>query len=264
MKKYYLIAKNTWDEMLTYRINFTLWRLRMIMGLLITYFLWVSVMPDKGTLFGYTKELMISYILLAPLVYSVVFSTRTQEIAENINNGDLSHFLLKPFGYFRFWFSRDLGDKAMNICFCVVEFALFIVIAKPVIFLQTQFFLLICFFLSLCLAIVLHFFISCLLSMVGFWSSEFWAPRFIFYVLLSFLTGATFPLDILPEPVFNILRLLPFTYLQYFPLKIYLGQLSATEILNGFALSLAWIFISFVALKVIWNQGLKLYSAAGR
>ncbi len=264
MKKYYLIAKNTWDEMLTYRVNFSLWRVRMVIGLLINYFLWTSVMPDNGTLFGYSKDLMISYIVLAPLVYSLVFSSRTHEMAENINNGDLSYFLLKPFGYFKYWFSRDLGDKAMNIAFCIAEFSLFILILKPNIFLQTNPFYLLVFLLSLFMALTLHFFISCLLSMIGFWSPEVWAPRFIFYVLVSFFAGSMFPLDILPEPVFNFLKLLPFTYLQYFPLKIYLGQLSITEMLQGFAVTLIWIGIAYATLKLVWSKGLKMYTASGR
>lgn len=264
MKKYYLVARNTWDEILSYRINFALWRLRTIIGLLISYFLWTSVMPDKGTLFGYTKDLMVTYVLVAPLIYSIIFSTRTHEMAENINNGDLSLFLTKPFGYFKYWFSRDFGDKAMNISFCIVEFLLFILILRPNIFIQSNPAYLALFFASLIMGIVLHFFIGSLMSMIGFWSPEVWAPRFIFYTLVSFFAGSMFPLDILPEPLFNILKLLPFTYLQYFPIKIYLGQLSLFEVFQGFSITLFWIFITYFALKIVWNKGLKMYTASGR
>ncbi len=264
MKKYYLVAKNTWDEILSYRVNFALWRLRTIFSLLISYFLWTAVMPDQGTLFGYSKELMISYVLLAPIVYSIIFSSRTHEIAENINNGDLSYFLTKPFGYFKYWFSRDLGDKAMNILFCIAEFSLFILILRPNIFLQTNPMYLGLFAIALSLGIVLHFFIGCLMSMIGFWSPEVWAPRFIFYTLVSFFAGSLFPLDILPEPLFNFLKLLPFTYLQYFPLKIYLGQLNIDEILIGFGITLIWMFIAYMTLKFVWQRGLKMYTAVGR
>jgi ABC-2 type transport system permease protein len=263
MKKYYLIAKNTWDEMLTYRINFSLWRVRMVIGLLISYFLWSSVMPDSGTLFGYTKSLMVTYVVLAPLVFAIVFSSRTHEMAENINRGDLSIFLVKPFGYFKYWFSRDMGDKAMNIAFCIGEFALFIWLIKPEIYLQTNLVYLGLFVISLILAIILHFFIGCLMSMVGFWSPEVWAPRFIFYTLVSFFAGSLFPLDILPEPVFNIVKLLPFTCLQYFPLKIYLGHVSLAEVFQGFLMTILWIGIMYGVLKLVWYRGLKIFTASG-
>ena len=263
MYKYYLVAKNTWDEILSYRVNFVLWRVRAFIGMLIGYFLWSSVMPSSGTLFGYSKELMISYVLLAPLVFSIVFSTRTHEIAENINTGDLSYFLSKPFGYFRYWFSRDLGDKAMNVAFSLFEFSLFVLVVRPEIFIQGNLFYLFMFLVSLILAIILMFFIGCLMSMIGFWSPEVWAPRFIFYTLVSFFAGSLFPLDILPKPVYEVIKFLPFTYLQYFPLKIYLGQLNFTEILQGFAVSLVWTGVAYVSMKGAWNKGLKIFTGAG-
>lgn len=263
MKKYYLVAKNTWDEILSYRINFILWRFRAVLTLLIGYFLWTSVMPDRGVLFGYTKEMMVSYVLLAPVVFSIVFSTRTHEIGENINKGDLAFFLLKPFGYFRYWFARDVGDKLMNFCFCVVEITLLIWILQPNVFIQTNVFYILLFLISLFLAICLNFFICCLMSMIGFWSPDVWAPRFVFYTLVSFFAGSLFPLDILPYPIFNALNLLPFPYLQYFPVKIYLGQLGLPEILTGFLVSIVWTFIGWVILRGVWGKGLRIFTSAG-
>lgn len=263
MKKYYLVAKNTWDEILTYRINFSLWRVRTVVGLLISYSLWNSVMPEEGTLFGYSRDLMITYVVLAPVIFAIVFSSRTHEMAENINRGDLSMFLTKPFGYFKYWFARDIGDKAMNIVFSIAEFSLFLFIFKPALFLQFNPIYLVLFGISLALAIVLHFFIGCLMSMVGFWSPEVWAPRFIFYTLVSFFAGSMFPLDILPEPIFNVLKLLPFTYLQFFPIKIYLGHLSMLEILQGFGITIIWIGITYGVLKLVWQKGLRMFAASG-
>lgn len=263
MHKYFLVAKNTWDEILSYRVNFLLWRVRAVITMLISYFLWTSVMPDQGTMFGYSKELMVTYVLLAPIIFSIVLSTRTHEISENINTGNLSLFLLKPFGYFKYWFSRDIGDKAMNSAFSLGEFLLFIFIVRPEIFIQTNFFYILMFFISLILAIILMFFVGCLMSMVGFWSPEVWAPRFIFYTLVSFLAGSLFPLDILPPAVYEVLKFLPFAYLQYFPIKIYLGQVNLPEILQGFEITLIWTGIVYLSLRRVWNKGLKIFTATG-
>ncbi len=263
LKKYYFIAKNTWDEILSYRANFILWRIRSFLGMLIGYFLWTSIMPQEGTLFGYSKQTMVTYVLVAPIVFSIVFSTRTHEISENINSGGLSFFLSKPVGYFKYWFARDLGDKAMNISFSVCEFLLFVLIVKPDIFLQTNPYYMHFFLLSLLLAIVLMFFIGSLMSMVGFWSPEVWAPRFIFYTLVSFLAGSLFPLDILPGNIYEILKFLPFAYLQYFPIKIYLGQVSLGEIISGFGITLAWIGITYLSLRGAWNKGIRIFTASG-
>ena len=56
----------------------------------------------------------------------------------------------------------------------------------------------------------------------------------------------------------------PFPYLLYFPLKVYLGQLSAFDIAKGFVVSGIWVVGVHVILRVVWQKGLKIYTAQGR
>lgn len=264
MNKYLLVLTNTWNEIFTYRLNFVMWRIRTVLQFLIVYFLWVSVMPESGQLFGYSKELMMTYVLMTQVVGTMIFSTRTGEIAENINSGDLSIFLVRPWGYFKYWFFRDLGDKAVNLSFSAVEITLILLLFQPPIFLQTNPLFLIMAVVAIGIAVFLHFFISCLLSMIGFWSSDVWAPRFIFYISINFFTGGIFPLDILPNHIFQILKYSPFAYLQFFPIKVYLGQVSLPEILVGLLIGIFWTIFFYFVLKLIFNKGLKNFTAAGR
>lgn len=264
MKKYLLVTYNSFSEMLTYRLNFAMWRLRMVLGFLTVYFLWSAVLPQDGELFGYSYSAMLTYILLGQLVTAIVLSTKTHEIAENINSGDLSTFLIKPFGYFKYWFFRDFGDKAMNVLFSIVELTVLFFLLKPPIFLQTNFYYLGLFVLSIILGVLMHFCISSILSLTGFWSPEVWAPRFIFYILITFFTGGMFPLDILPEPIYKVFMLLPFAYLQYFPLKIYLGNLGFGEIFQGLLISTVWTSVFFILMNLIFRAGLRSYTAVGR
>ncbi|MBI2032684.1 MAG: ABC-2 family transporter protein [Candidatus Levybacteria bacterium] len=264
MKKYFWVAKNTWEETLTYRFNFLMWRIRTVVLLLSVYFLWHSVIPEGSRLFGYTQNMMLTYILLTSITNAFVISTRTHEIGDEINSGDLSNFLIKPINYFLYWFWKDIGDKAMNIVFSIAELTILFFILRPPVFIQTDFTFLSLFCISIFLAIVLYFFVNILLGMIGFWSPEVWAPRFIFSIILGFFAGNYFPLDILPNTVFKIFEALPFSYLIYFPIKIYLGQIGLPEILNGFLLMVLWIGIFFIFVQVVWRKGLKAYTAQGR
>src|SRR5260221_12818608 len=117
MEKYWQVAKNTWEEMVSYRLNFAVWRLRVVLQFITIYFLWTSLIPCKASLFGYTQSLMVTYILGIAFLTSFVLASRTQEIGDNINNGELSFFLIKPMNYFLYWFARDIGDKLMNMAF---------------------------------------------------------------------------------------------------------------------------------------------------
>ena len=117
MKKYITAAKNTWDEVFTYRFNFVMWRVRNVVMLLSIYFLWYSVIPEGSQTLGYTQSSMLTYILLTSIVGAVVTANRSFAIGSEINNGNLSNFLVQPINYFAYWFSKDIGDKLMNLIF---------------------------------------------------------------------------------------------------------------------------------------------------
>jgi ABC-2 type transport system permease protein len=264
MKKYWQVLRSTWDEMTTYRFNFAMWRVRNVIQLLTVYFLWLTVIPQNGSLFGYSRPQMLTYILLGLLFGSIVLSTRTQEIGENIDSGDVSNFLVKPFNFFRYWFARDIGDKLFNISFAVCELVILYFILKPPIFLQTDPAILAFTGVAVIIAILINFFIGCLLGMIAFWSPEVWAPRFIFFILISFFSGGFFPLDIFPQWAQNIFKFSPLTYLQYFPIKLYLGMLQQEQIVTGLLISGFWVVLLFFATQMVWRRGLKIYSSQGK
>lgn len=263
MKKYLQVIKSTVDEITTYRFNFTVWRFRNVLQLLTIYFLWLTVTPDRGQIFGYTQASILTYVLGASLLGSIVLSTRTQEIGENINSGDLSMFLSRPWNYFVYWFARDIGDKAFNIGFSIVELLILYFILKPELVLQFDISIILLTIFAVTLAVFLNFFIGCLLGMVGFWSPDVWAPRFIFFVLVGFLAGGTFPLDIFPQWLQTAFQYSPFTYLVYFPLKIYLESFSYSQIISGFSIALVWTVVLYFATMFVWRRGLRIYSSHG-
>lgn len=263
MKKYLQVFNNCLQNYSAYRLNFILWRVRVILTILIIFYLWLAVYSGTSTAFGYRKIEMLTYVLLTLFINGIVFSTQTFKIAEEINFGTLSNFLIKPVSYFLYNLARDLADKFLNIFFSVIEFIILIYLIRPEIFIQTDPFIIAIFCLSVISASVLYFEIGVLLSFIGFWSNETWAPRFLFFILVSFLSGMYFPLDIMPRLIFEILSYLPFTYLVYFPLKIFLGHLSNHHMFEGLIISFIWMLIFYLLLKILWNKGLKTYTAEG-
>lgn len=264
MKKYLRVVKNTWEEMLTYRLNFFVWRIRSVVFILTFYFLWAVIIPKNGELFGYTQSQMLTYILGTSLLSAIVVSSRSHSIGEDINTGTLSNYLIKPMSYFGYYFSKDLGDKAMNMLFSIIELIGLFLLLQPPLFLQTNSVSLFLFFVTIGLGLILFFFFNVLLGLIGFWSNDVWAPRFIFFMTLNFFAGIYFPLDILPASIYAIYQLLPFPYLLYFPIKIYLGTLSFPEIFIGICITSFWIFIMYFVVKAIWRKGLVVYTAEGR
>lgn len=264
MNKYILIISNSIQEFFVYRLNFILWRVRVIISILITYFLWQTIYTGRSNVFGYDQAQMLTYIIMITFLNGVVLSTQTFRIADEINTGTLSNFLIRPLNYFGYVASRDIADKTLNTFFSILEIFLLIFLLKPPLFLQTSIFWLVLFLATSFLSAVLFFEIGSLLSLIGFWSRETWAPRFLFFILVTFLAGTYFPLDIFPKTIYNFLELLPFTYLIFFPLKVYLGNMEIFYLWRGLSIMLLWIVLIFVILNFVWRKGLKMYRSEGR
>lgn len=264
LAKYFFVIRASWQEHLVYRVNFLLWRFRAILYLLVLYFLWSSVFRGQDRLFGYTASTILTYILGTSIIRSFVLSSQSASVAGEILGGQLSNLLLRPFSYIGYWFAKDIADKTLNILFVFLEIAILLFFLRPPVFIQFDPMTLLLTFLTTILALVLFFYMSFLISLMAFWVREVWAPRFLIMILLESLSGVVFPLDILPAKIFAFLKVLPFTYLVFFPLKIYLGQIDFPEIWRGMVILSLWLVIIYFAAKFVWRRGLRVYAAEGQ
>lgn len=263
MKKYFALARLSWSNGLVYRLNFLMWRVRLILGLLTAYFLWKAVFANQQTIFGYSESAMITYILVASLLQSLVLATRSIDLAGIINSGDLSNILTKPISNFWYWLSRDAADKILNLVFAAAELSiLYFLLRPPLIFPPVL--LVLPLLLVLLLSTFLYYLINYLFCLLGFWTPEVWAPRFLLFVILQFVAGSLFPLDVLPQSIQKIVSFTPFPYLIFFPTQLFLGKLAGSAIVTGIAASLFWIVIFTFIVKITWTKGLKSYGAEGR
>lgn len=266
MKKYLSIFFISWANGFVYRLNFIMWRVRSVIQLLVVYFLWLAIFRQGGTIFGYEKQMILTYVLGTALLRSFVLGSRSVDVASEIARGDLSNYLVKPINYFANWLTRDLADKTLNLIFVSFELTAIILILKPPLFFQTQPLQLILFIIASLLAMLIYFFLSFLISSVTFWYVEHsgWPVRFVSTVIIEFLSGGLFPLDILPQVAFNLLRFLPPAYFLFYPMQIYLGRLNFQASVTSLLVMIVWLLALIKITQFIWNQGLKVYGAYGR
>lgn len=263
MAKYWEIFKVAWEQILIYRLSFTLWRVRTVLQLLLTYFIWWTVFQSQKEVFGYTTSSMLTYILIAAFSRATILSTRVTDLINQINDGSVVNFLIKPLGFIRYYLARDIADKLFNILFYIVEVSLLVFILKPPIIIQNNIFILLLFITAIIGGLIIYFCINFIISLTSFWTENSWGPLFLMSILLEGIGGGLFPIDILPKGIFNILMITPFPYLIYFPAKIYLGTLSFTQMMYGFLIMLVWIVALLFLTRLILKAGFRHFSAVG-
>lgn len=263
MGKYLAIFNISWQNEFVYRLNFILWRFRMVLQLLMAYFIWSTVFKNQNSIFGYTQKTIITYILIASFTRAIIFSSRLMDVAKHINEGGIINFLVKPQRIIDFYFARDLADKTLNVLFSIFEILLILIIFKPPIILQSDIGTLFLFALSFILGIIIFFSIGLMFGLLTFWLENIWGIYFLFFILIDALGGGLFPIDVLPQSLSRILLLTPFPYLLYFPVKVYLGSLDTNQLISGFSISFFWVIFCVFLMKKVLNAGLRNYTAVG-
>lgn len=266
MSKYFQVFKISWANGFVYRLNFIMWRVRSLFHLFTVYFLWIAIFGQRQQVFGYSQSVMLTYVLGTAVLRSFVLSSRSVTVGMEIANGNLSNYLIKPINYFANWLSRDLADKLLNIFFVTIEISLFILLFKPSVIPPASLAHLVLFLLATIIAMLMYFFFSFLVSSFTFWYPEHngWPLRFIIFMVLEFLAGSLFPLDIFPQSVFNIFRLFPPAYFLFYPMQIYLGRLPTDQLGSVFLIMGFWLLILYKITQLVWKKGLKIYGAYGR
>lgn len=266
LKKYLAIFQISFQQEFMYRFNFIMWRFRNVFQIFLVFFLWDTVFSSPGRiLFGYDRARILTYVFLTIFAKAFVFSARAVDVSGDVARGDLSNYLLRPISYFKYWLTRDISSKMLNLVFAVVEVTVLALILKPDLFFQLNFIYVFLTGISLIVAMLLFFCILFIVSAIPFWMPEAsWGGNFILIIILEFLSGSLFPIDVLPGVLQNVLYLTPFPYLVFFPIQIYLGVLSLPVVLKGLLISSAWVGILYLTMKGIWKKGLLAYQAFGK
>lgn len=267
MSKYFSVLKISFLQEFAYRLNFIMWRVRNVMQIFLVFFLWDTVFSDpKRVIFGYDRDKILTYVFGILLLRALVLSARAVDVAGEISRGDLTNYLLKPVSYFKYWFTRDVSSKVLNLSFAAIEAVILFFLLKPPFFIQTDLVTISVFLISVVLAVFLFFCLLFLVNLITFWAPSMgWSAQFLIIVIIvEFLSGSVFPIDILPSTVQRVLSFLPFPYLLYFPLQIYLGKLSTQVVIKSLLVSGIWAFILFIFMNYVWKAGLKRYAAEGR
>ena len=75
--------------------------------------------------------------------------------------------------------------------------------------------------------------------------------------------GAIIPLSFFPQILQKVFFYLPFPFLIYLPMRIYLGKIPAGEIPVEFVKELGWIIGLALLNLIIWKRGIRQYVSMG-
>lgn len=266
MVKFWAVFKLVWIERMAYRVNFFLEILSGVVSSLIVVFLWLAIYRSAGRhiIGGYSIEEMVTYLLGAGLINSFILTTaENPETSQSIQDGTLSNLLIQPMSPYGIWFVRDLGSKAFLFVLGLLGYLGVFCIFRDYLVLSIGPGHFLFFLLSLMLAALLQFFLFEALSLLAFWVENTYGIRFTMRVIMEVVAGAIIPLSFFPHLVQKIFLLLPFPFLIYLPMRIYLGKIPLGEVPMALVQEAIWIVALAMVNVIVWKKGIRQYVAMG-
>lgn len=253
-------------ERMVYRVNFFMEILSGIFSSLIVIFLWMAVYryAQREVIGGYSLSEMVTYLLGAGLINSFVLTTaENPETSQTIQDGSLSAYLIKPLSPYGIWFVRDLSTKSFFFFLGLIGYLIVGIFFRDFLIPFPNKIYLILFLGSLILSALLQFFFFEALSLLSFWIENTYGLRFTMRVIMEVVGGAIIPISFFPETLQKIFSLLPFSFLIYFPMNLYLGKTPIDQIPSLFLREGVWIAGLALLNFTIWKKGIRQYVSMG-
>ncbi|MDX1962495.1 MAG: ABC-2 family transporter protein [Pirellulales bacterium] len=260
-------------ERLAYRGDFILGTLMRFLPIVTQILLWTAIFSatTQERLFGYKRDELIAYYLLTMVARA--FSSMpglASGIAKSIRDGSVKKFLTQPVDWVGFLLITRIAHKLVYYAVAALPFGL-------VFYLCGAFFppfpdgsVWLAFGLSLVMSFLLGFFLEATIGMLGFWFLEISSLLFVYMLFNFFLSGHMFPIGMLDKTFLpggisagDVVRLLPFQYLAYFPSAVYLGKITGPALAWGLAIQAGWVVTFMIACRWAFLRGVRRYSAFG-
>lgn len=252
-----------WQRALTYRFSVMTYRIGEMMEVLVIILMWSAIYGGQNVIKGYTLDEMVSYILIGNIIDVIVRNWMAGKVGEEIKNGYLSLFLIKPISYFWDMLFREVGRISLAIVvsvFSQIGVALFF-IDKLIV--NTDPLTLAVIVIMVGLAFITELLISFLIGLSAFWVDEMDGIFSTVNRLKKFLAGGYFPINLLPSVYVQASLLLPFAYSFFVPAQLYIYKMPLSQGMQGIAVQIIWIMLLFLMIKAAWKHGLKRYEGVG-
>lgn len=261
-RKYYTGFRLGLSNEFIYRSNWIFWLLRHLIVYAGVIYLMDALKQGAGS---YSRDQLITYVLAGAFLSEIVSTWGMYRMANEIAEGDLTNYILRPVNYFGLSLARSMAIRLVHLISSVlIVVILLLIFPTASFFVQNDPIQFLAALIMLIGAVAIVQLISFVGSTLAFWAYRAQGPRWLILIMVQFLSGGLLPLDLFPEWLQRVLYATPFPSLFYAPIKIYLGDFSMSEIVKAVWIQVFWIAFLGGLLYFIWKKGLKSYEAYGR
>lgn len=250
---------------IVYRWNFLIRGFFSLFHLSVVFILWGAAHAGNPIIGGFALNQTITYfVMLLVLQFLIGAFNEDYQISEDIRNGLINQFLLKPINYFAYRFSIYVAARLVSGLLVFVPLLLVYPFIHDYLTFPTDTWRFTLGFPAILLGAMIQFSIAYCFGMLTFWFLEIQGFVILSMAIESVLGGQIFPLDLLPPWLLRIAEYLPFYYQMYFPAAIFSGRINDPAlVIRGLGIAFCWVALLLLIGQVLWRRGLRRHTAVG-
>lgn len=254
------------EHITEHRVRSFVWFLISLFNPLLYILFWRGAMQGKTEIAPtWTLSSMTSYYFLLTIIASVLMSHIEEDVSEtDIKEGALTQYLMKPYSYFWMKFFQEIHYRLLQGGYGVIVLLLFFLffgiqitlVKNPLFILLTIPVFILGYFLSFVFKLIVGF--------VSFWTTDIRGLYSFIDIILIIFAGYIMPITLLIQPLEGVAKILPFSYIIYFPVTALQGKYNVQELIQIMGMQALWLFFFFLLYYILWKKGLKEFTGIGQ
>ena len=249
---------------IVYRWNFAIRAIFSLFHLAFVFILWGAAYKGQTQIGGFNLDQTLTYfVVLLVMQFFIGAFNEDYQISEEIRNGLINQFLLKPINYYGYRFSIFVAARSVSGLLALLPILCALPLLKDHLTPPHEGWRLALGLPAMLMAALIQFTIASCFGLLSFWFLEIQSFIILSLAVETVLGGQMFPLDLMPPWFFHVSQWLPYYYQMYFPTAIFTGRIDLASALSGLAIQGFWVIALLGIAHLLWTRGLRRHTAVG-
>lgn len=227
----------------------------------IQIFLWRAVL-GQGEVSGVRLPDMLLYVVITAFVGKLSSVNLSDKIEATIVDGTVSMEIIRPYSYKMYWFSTITGKNFYATMVALVPMLLISAFFVPVSALPNAASVLL-FIPAVLLGVLITFELNYVFGLLAFWIQRCWFLGWYLSGFKSIFGGTVVPLWFYPDFLRKMSDVLPFKYMSFEPVNIFLGRTAPQDAWQPILVAALWLAALCALDALMWRQATKRLSVNG-
>jgi ABC-2 type transport system permease protein len=253
----------SWSQTLQYRADLFIWLVAITATPLLSLAIWYATAKSGISPLG--PEAILTYYLLIMVVRVATASWRGFQIIQEILNGEIVRYLIRPPAMLWEFVTSNLTAKILQIIPLLGMFTLIMLIWPQAVDLSSLTYASAALFaISVVLAYIISAAFDFSIGLAAFWLEEAQELMSYRFLLTQVASGVLIPFALMPDWLHTSLSLLPFRYTLSAPVEIFMGQVTGIAAWQLIGIQAVWAIGFIIILRTMYVRGLKRYAVPGQ